>query len=172
MWINSSAYFGGFVADIQDFEFTQVPMPYDPAVRSEPQNSIIGGATLWVLQGHESPEYACTAQFLDFLSGTEQQADWAQATGYVPITLAAADLMEERGFFSGNPGTDVAVAQLTLNEPTANSRGLRFGNFVQIRDVINEELEAVWAGNKTAEEAMNAAVERGNELLRRFEAAN
>ncbi|MCM2561639.1 sn-glycerol-3-phosphate ABC transporter substrate-binding protein UgpB [Lutimaribacter sp. EGI FJ00015] len=170
MWINSSGYFGGFKADIEDFEFTQVPMPYDPAVRSEPQNSVIGGATLWVLQGHEDPEYACTAQFLDFLSGTEQQADWAQATGYVPITLAAAELMEERGFFAENPGTDVAISQLTLNEPTANSAGLRFGNFVQIRDVINEELEAVWSGNKTAKEAMDAAVERGNELLRRFEA--
>jgi sn-glycerol 3-phosphate transport system substrate-binding protein len=172
MWINSSAYYGGFVADIQDFEFTQVPMPYDPAVRSEPLNSVIGGATLWVLRGHDDAEYACTAQFLDFLSGTEQQADWAQATGYVPITLAAADLMEERGFFADNPGTDVAITQLTLNAPTANSAGLRFGNFVQIRDVINEELEAVWSGNKTAAEAMNTAVERGNALLRRFESAN
>jgi sn-glycerol 3-phosphate transport system substrate-binding protein len=172
MWINSSAYFGGFVADIQDFEFTQVPMPIDTNVRAEPQNSIIGGATLWALRGHEDAEYACTAQFLNFLSDAERQADWAQSTGYVPITLAAAELMEENGFFAENPGTDVAITQLTLNQPTANSAGLRFGNFVQIRDVINEELEAVWSGNKTAEEAMNAAVERGNELLRRFEAAN
>ncbi|MHA7886308.1 sn-glycerol-3-phosphate ABC transporter substrate-binding protein UgpB [Roseicyclus sp.] len=172
MWINSSAYFGGFVADIQDFEFTQVPMPIDTNVRAEPQNSIIGGATLWALRGHEDAEYACTAQFLNFLSDAERQADWAQSTGYVPITLAAAELMEERGFFAENPGTDVAITQLTLNQPTANSAGLRFGNFVQIRDVINEELEAVWSGTKTAEEAMNAAVERGNELLRRFEAAN
>ena len=172
MWINSSAYYGGFVADIDGFEFTQVPMPYDPEARSEPQNSIIGGATLWVMQGHETPEYDCTAQFLNFLSGTEQQAEWAQATGYVPITLAAADMMEENGFFAENPGTDVAISQLTLNEPTANSSGLRFGNFVQIRDVINEELEAVWSGDKTAEDALDTAVERGNALLRRFEASN
>ncbi len=172
MWINSSAYFGGFVADIQDFEFTQAPLPLDTAVRAEPQNSIIGGATLWTLSGHEDAEYACAAQFLQFLSGTEQQADWAQATGYVPITNAAAELMEERGFFADNPGTDVAITQLSLNEPTANSRGLRFGNFVQIRDIINEELEAVWAGDKTAQEAMDAAVARGNELLRRFEATS
>jgi sn-glycerol 3-phosphate transport system substrate-binding protein len=172
MWINSSAYFGGFKADISDFEFTQVPMPIDASVRAEPQNSIIGGATLWALRGHEDAENACAAQFLDFLSGTEQQADWAQATGYVPITNAAADLMEERGFFAENPGTDVAISQLSLNEPTANSRGLRFGNFVQIRDIINEELEAVWAGDKSAQEAMDAAVERGNELLRRFEQTN
>ncbi len=172
MWINSSAYFGGFQNDIKDFEFTQVPLPLDTSVRAEPQNSIIGGATLWALQGHEDAQYACTAQFLDFLSGTEQQAEWAQATGYVPITNAAADMMEANGFFADNPGTDVAIKQLSLNEPTANSRGLRFGNFVQIRDIINEELEAVWAGTKSAQEAMDAAVERGNELLRRFEATN
>ena len=172
MWINSSAYFGGFQNDIKDFEFTQVPLPLDKSVRSEPQNSIIGGATLWALQGHEDAEYACAAQFLDFLSGTEQQAEWAQATGYVPITNAAADMMEANGFFSDNPGTDVAIKQLSLNEPTSNSRGLRFGNFVQIRDIINEELEAVWAGDKSAQEAKDAAVERGNELLRRFEATN
>ena len=71
-----------------------------------------------------------------------------------------------------DPGTDTAIKQLTLNEPTANSKGLRFGNFVQIRDVINEELESVWAGDKTAQEALDTAVERGDALLRKFEAAN
>lgn len=172
MWINSSAYFGGFVADIKDFKFTQVPMPIDTAVRAEPQNSIIGGATLWVLRGHDDAEYACTAQFLNFLSGTEAQADWAQSTGYVPITNAAAKLMEERGFFAENPGTDVAINQLSLNTPTSNSRGLRFGNYVQVRDVLDEELEAVWSGTKSAREAMDEAVRRGNELLRRFESTS
>jgi len=172
MWINSSAYFGGFVADIQDFAFTQVPMPLDTSLRAEPQNSIIGGATLWTLAGHADAEYACAARFLDFLSGAEQQADWAQATGYVPITNAAAALMEDRGFFAENPGTDVAIGQLSRNVPTPNSRGLRFGNFVQIRDVINEELEAVWSGQKDAETALDTAVRRGNALLRKFESAN
>jgi len=170
MWINSSAYYGGFVNDITDFTFGQAMLPLDTAVADAPQNSIIGGATLWALAGHDDAQNACSAQFLAYLSGTEEQADWASATGYVPITTAAAELMEERGFFAENPGTDVAITQLSLNQPTPNSRGLRFGNFVQIRDVINEELEAVWAGDKTAQEALDAAVERGNALLDRFNA--
>jgi sn-glycerol 3-phosphate transport system substrate-binding protein len=41
---------------------------------------------------------------------------------------------------------------------------------VQIRDIVNEELEAVWAGQKGAQEALDSAVARGNELLRQFEA--
>ena len=74
-----------------------------------------------------------------------------------------------QGFYDSNPGTDTAIKQLSLNTPTANSRGLRFGNFVQVRDVINEEMEALWAGNVSAEEALNNAAERGNALLRKFE---
>ena len=49
---------------------------------------------------------------------------------------------------------------------------MRFGNFVQIRDAINEEMEALWAGDKTAREAMDTAVERGNALLAKFARAN
>lgn len=172
LWINSSAYYGGFKKDITDFEFGQTMLPLDTAVADAPQNSIIGGATLWVLNGHDDKEYKCTAEFFQFLSGAEQQAYWHQQTGYVPITTAAYELSKEQGFYETDPGTDTAIKQLSLNTPPPNSKGIRFGNFVQVRDVINEELEAVWAGDKTAQEALDAAVARGNALLRKFEAAN
>ena len=97
---------------------------------------------------------------------------WHQETGYLPITTASYELSKTQGYYDKNPGTDVSIKQMTLNPPTANSKGLRFGNFVQIRDIIDEELEGVWSGKKTAKEALDAAVTRGNELLRRFEAAN
>jgi sn-glycerol 3-phosphate transport system substrate-binding protein len=148
------------------------PMPYSPEVKAQPQNSIIGGATLWVLQGRPAAEYKGVAKFLNFVSSPEVAAKWHQDTGYVPITLAAAKLTEESGFYKKNPGRDVAVKELTLNPPTENSKGLRLGNFVQIRDIEDEELEAVWAGKKDAKTALGDAVKRGNELLRKFEAAN
>ena len=106
---------------------------------------------------------------MTYLASPEVQAWWHQETGYVPITTAAYELSKKQGFYNTNPGTDTAIIQLSLNTPTANSRGVRFGNFVQVRDVINEEMEALWAGNKTAKEAMDAAVSRGNVLLRKFE---
>ncbi|MFQ5567203.1 MAG: sn-glycerol-3-phosphate ABC transporter substrate-binding protein UgpB [Paracoccaceae bacterium] len=171
-WINSSAYYGGFKKDITEFEFGQAMLPLDTDVASAPQNSIIGGATLWVLNGGTPEEYICVADFLKFLSSTENQAYWHHQTGYVPITTAAYESSKADGFYEANPGTDTAILQLSLNEPTANSKGLRYGNFVQIRDIINEELEAIWAGDKTAREGLDSAVERGNALLRRFEAAN
>jgi sn-glycerol 3-phosphate transport system substrate-binding protein len=147
-------------------------MPYWPDVIAKPQNSIIGGATLWVLQGKPAPEYKGVAKFLSYLASPEVQAKWHQETGYVPVTLAAAEITEKAGFYKTNPGRDVAVKELTLNPPTANSKGLRIGNFVQIRDVVDEELESVWSGKKDAKAALDEAVKRGNELIKRFEAAN
>ena len=172
LWINSSAYYGGFKKDITEFEFGQAMLPLDTAVADAPQNSIIGGATLWVLQGHEKPEYTCVADFFQFVSAAEQQAYWHQNTGYVPITTAAYGLSQEQKFYESDPMTDTAIKQLSLNMPTPASKGVRFGNFVQVRDIINEELEAVWSGQKDAQTALDAAVERGNKLLRKFEAAN
>jgi sn-glycerol 3-phosphate transport system substrate-binding protein len=171
MWMNSSAYYSG-IQDQAEFEFGQAMLPLNTAVADSPQNSIIGGATLWVLEGHEDAEYEGVAEFFKYLSSPEVQADWHQSTGYVPITTAAYELSQEQGFYEENPGTDTAIKQLSLNEPTTNSKGLRFGNFVQIRDIINEELEGLWAGNQTAAEALQKAAERGNQLLRDFEASN
>jgi len=117
-------------------------------------------------------EYKGVAKFLSFLSKPEIQMGWHTSTGYVPITKAAYELTRSSGFYDKNPGRDTAVKQLTLHTPTENSKGLRFGNFVQGREVIEEEMEAVFAGKKDAKTAMNDAVKRGNEILRKFQAAN
>ncbi|MCA8884391.1 MAG: sn-glycerol-3-phosphate ABC transporter substrate-binding protein UgpB [Rhodobacteraceae bacterium] len=171
LFTESSAGYAGIKAEAQ-FDFAVRPLPYWEGVEGAPQNTIIGGASLWVMQGHEAEEYKGVAAFLNFLSSAEIQAKWHQDTGYLPITVAAGELTRAEGFYDANPGTDVAVIQMTANQPTANSKGLRLGSFDQIRGIIDEELEAVWAGDKTAQEALDSAVGRGNQLLRRFEQAN
>jgi sn-glycerol 3-phosphate transport system substrate-binding protein len=171
LFTESSAGYAGINAEAM-FAFDVRPLPYWDGVGSAPQNTIIGGASLWVMEGHEDAEYEGVAEFLSFLSSSPVQAQWHQDTGYLPITTAAADATRAAGFYEANPGTDVAVIQMTTNEPTANSKGLRLGSFDQIRGIIDEELEAVWAGDKDAQTALDSAVERGNRLLRRFEQAN
>ena len=66
--------------------------------------------------------------FFNYLSSPEVQADWHQFTGYLPITKAAAELTRKQGFYDKNPGTDVAIKQMTAKAPTENSKGLRFGD--------------------------------------------
>ncbi|WP_099827762.1 sn-glycerol-3-phosphate ABC transporter substrate-binding protein UgpB [Oceaniglobus indicus] len=168
LFTESSAGYAGIKAEAE-FDFDVRPLPYWEGVEGAPQNTIIGGASLWVMEGQSDEEYKGVAEFLNFLSSPEVQAKWHQDTGYLPITSAAADLTREQGFYDENPGTDVAVKQMTANEPTANSKGIRLGSFDQIRGIIDEELEAVWAGDKSAQEALDSAKERGDALLRRFE---
>ncbi len=168
LFTESSAGYAGAKANAE-FDFSIAPLPYYDDIEGAPQNTIIGGASLWVMQGKSDEEYAAAAAFLNFLSTENIQAAWHQNTGYLPITMAAADLTRREGFYDANPGTDIAISQMTGSAPTENSKGLRLGNFDQIRGIIDEELEAVWAGDKTAEEALGSATERGNELLRRFE---
>jgi sn-glycerol 3-phosphate transport system substrate-binding protein len=165
----------GTRADIKansNFEIGYGMMPYYPDVQGAPQNSIIGGATLWVLRDRPRAEYAGVAKFFAFLSRPEVQAAWHQNTGYLPITRAAFDLTRAQGFYDRNPGTSISIEQITLKPPTDNSKGIRLGSFVLVRDVIEEELEQVFAGKRTAQAAMDNAVERGNRLLRQFERAN
>lgn len=171
LFTESSAGYAGIAADAQ-FDFEVHPLPYWAAAVDAPQNTIIGGASLWIMEGHTDEEYAGVAAFMSFLSSTDVQAQWHQDTGYLPITLAAGDATRQQGFYDENPGTDVSVIQMTANAPTSNSSGLRLGSFDQIRGIIDEELEAVWVGDKSAEDALGSAVQRGNVLLRRFEQAN
>lgn len=170
--MGSSAGRAGVIANAKDFEVGFGMLPYFADVEGAPQNSIIGGATLWTLTGHEDAEYEGVAQFLTYLSSPEVQAAWHQATGYLPVTQAAYELSQEQGYYEANPGSDIAIKQINLNEPTENSKGLRYGNMPQIRVVLDEELQAVLNGDKTGQEALDSAVERGNAILREFEAAN
>lgn len=172
IYMNSSASRAGVILNAKDFEVGFAPLPYYDDVIAEPKNSIIGGATLWVLNGHSPEVYKGVAKFFTYLSSPEVQADWHQFTGYLPITNAAYELGQSQGYYEANPGSDIAINQITRGTPTANSKGLRFGNLTQARDAIDAEFEAMLAGQKTAQQALDAAVERGNQILRDFEAAN
>jgi sn-glycerol 3-phosphate transport system substrate-binding protein len=147
-------------------------IPYRPEIAGAPQNSIIGGATLWVLRDRPRAEYTGVARFFAYLSKPEVQAAWHQNTGYLPITRAAFDLTRKQGFYDRHPGAAIGIEQMTLKPPTENSKGIRLGSFVLIRGVIDEELEQVFSGKRAAQAALDQAVERGNRLLRQFERAN
>jgi sn-glycerol 3-phosphate transport system substrate-binding protein len=150
--------------------------------------SIIGGATLWVLKGRPAAEYRGVAKYLEFLARPEQQMWWHVNTGYLPVSNTAVRNLEQGYHFVKNPKQYTALAQLTGLPPTApaamgakkgpapkpervvtpNSQGLRLGNFVQIRDVIESEMENVFAGKKSAKQGLDDAVARSNTLLKEF----
>jgi len=168
IFLTSSAFFGQVKANAK-FDWTNAPMPYYPDQAGAPQNSIIGGASLWIMGGKKPEEYKGIAKFLAFLSDTDRQVAIHKASGYLPITKAAYAKAKAEGFYKDQPYLETPLLELTNKEPTANSRGLRLGNMVQLRDIWAEEIEGALAGKKTAKEALDAAVTRGNAMLRQFE---
>jgi sn-glycerol 3-phosphate transport system substrate-binding protein len=168
IYLTSSSFFGNIKAQAK-FNFTAAPMPYYPDVKDAPQNSIIGGASLWIMGGKSAEEYKGVAKFLTFLSDTDRQVWIHKASGYLPITKAAYEKAKAEGFYKEQPYLETPILELINKEPTDNSRGLRLGNMVQLRDVWSEEIEQALAGKKTAKQALDSAVERGNQMLRQFE---
>ncbi|MDM7457246.1 MAG: sn-glycerol-3-phosphate ABC transporter substrate-binding protein UgpB [Tepidimonas sp.] len=170
MMTGSSALYGNVKRNAK-FDFGISTLPFYPDVPGAPQNTVIGGASLWVMAGKQEADYKGVAQFFAHLSKPEVAAKSHQRTGYLPVTKAAYELTEKAGFYKQNPGTDVSVEQM-IRKTTDKSRGIRLGNFVQIRAIVDEELEQVWAGKKEAKQALDDAVRRGNEQLERFQRAN
>ncbi len=151
--------------DAAQFDFGVAQLPYYDDFGDAPQNTLAGGSGLWLVAGLPQAEYRGAARFLAYLASIDVQAFWHQRTGFVPITEAAYELSRRQGFYRGHPEMEVAVRQLLAKPPTEDSRGIRLGGLRRIRGIINEELEAVWKGDKPPLEALDTAVRRGNLLL-------
>ncbi|MEG0052638.1 MAG: sn-glycerol-3-phosphate ABC transporter substrate-binding protein UgpB, partial [Comamonas sp.] len=78
--IQTSSGFYGDVAKNAKFAYALAPLPYYPDVKGAPQNTVIGGASLWVMAGKKSEEYKGVAKFFEFLSQTKVQAASHQRT--------------------------------------------------------------------------------------------
>jgi sn-glycerol 3-phosphate transport system substrate-binding protein len=170
MTTGSSALYGAVKRNAR-FQGGISTLPYYPEVQGAPQNTVIGGASLWVMAGKKPEEYKGVAEFFKYLSDAQVQAKSHQETGYLPITTGAFKITEDSGFYKQNPGTDVSVTQM-IRKTTDKSRGIRLGNFVQIRTILDEELEQVWAGKKSAKQGLEDAKRRGDAELEKFQRAN
>jgi sn-glycerol 3-phosphate transport system substrate-binding protein len=170
MMTGSSGLYARVAKDAK-FAYGIGALPYYPDVAGAPQNTVIGGASLWAIGGKKPAEYKGVAAFFSFLSNADVQSASHKRTGYLPVTMAAYELTEKSGFYKQNPGTDVAVTQM-IRKTTDKSRGIRLGNFLQIRTIVDEEAEQIWSGKQSAKQALDNAVKRGNEQLERFQKAN
>ena len=173
MSFNSSAGRAQVQRDAK-FRWASVALPYHGDVTQSPRNGVIGGASLWALtaRNRTAEEYRGVAEFYRFISDVEQDKWWHHVTGYVPLTLAAYEASRAEGFYTQNPGADAAIIQLSRAEPTPNSQGFRLGGFVEIRNIIQEELERGFQGQQNAETLLANANRRADVVLRNFERAN
>ena len=169
IFTTSSAYIGNLTR-ASEGKFTWGTGPL-PRLAGFPQgNSIIGGATLWVMRGGKPEEYKGVAQFFKYLASTENQAWWAGVTGYLPLTNSAAKALEASGHYVKNPNQKTAIVQMNAGKTTPNSQGIRLGNFNSVRDTIEEQMENIFSESKTSKHGLDDAVAKGNDILKEFAA--
>ncbi len=139
---------------------------------TERKNSLVGGASLWVMKGHTDAEYKGAAAFLNFIGQPEQALFWSTNTGYIPVTKTGYDYMVKNGFYDKfpNKGREVAIASLSASEPTPVTRGMRLGAMPQVRQEVGNALQAIFAGTVSVQQGLDDAAARGNDALRKFEA--
>jgi sn-glycerol 3-phosphate transport system substrate-binding protein len=139
-------------------------MPYN-ADRTDGGGNIIGGATLWLVDGLEEDVEEAALAFLNFLNNPENAADWHRVTGYIPITNESIALLEEEGWFEENPNSAIAGEQLEAAPSTPATAGVLMGNFVAIRDVVTGAIEDVLVNDLDPAERMQQADEEAQRLL-------
>ncbi|WP_062015438.1 sn-glycerol-3-phosphate ABC transporter substrate-binding protein UgpB [Aureimonas sp. AU4] len=140
-------------------------LPYDTKGNNAPQNTTPGGASLWVFAGKSDTEYKGIAQFFHFLSQTDIQSRLHQKSGYLPVTLEAYEATKKSGFYEKNPGRETPITQMMGKPPTENSKGVRLVNLPQVRDIQNEEFEAMLNGSQDAKTALAKAKQRGDAAI-------
>ena len=157
------------------FQWGTAMLPFYEDVPGAPRNSIIGGASLWALNrgpqgGRNAEEWRGLAEFFRYVSQTDVAAKWHTDTGYVPLTRAAYEKVKATGYYAQNPGADVPIEQLLRGgEMTENTRGIRLGGYVEIRNIMQEEMEKAFQGQQNGQQTMAAVTARGNQVLRNFE---
>jgi sn-glycerol 3-phosphate transport system substrate-binding protein len=150
------------------FPFGVAELPVVSGDKAAPQNTVVGGASLWVMSGAPAVHYRGDAEFLHFLMSASSQAYWASNTGYVPVTPAASSLLSSDGFYASHPNDLVAVKELTNKAPTPYTRGIRLGYLPEVRQAEASAIASVLAGKQTAAAALASAQAKGDSILAQF----
>ena len=142
------------------FRFGVAELPhYDDVRGARPADVLPDGAALWALPGKHKEEYAVAARFVDFMMKPENQREWVQATGFLPMTPLAVDALKA----AGAPAALLERAAQRLSRvPTVNERTKNGYGRSRIRGILNEEIAFVWGNKKPAKEALDTAMERVN----------
>lgn len=146
------------------FEVGVATLPHHAEYYGAPQNTLADGPALWVGAGHKPAEYKAAARFVSMWLSGESQVEWQRNAGYLPLNKAGLLASESRLLASDLQNVRVAIGQLTNKPVTTKSRASSYPQQTAVRNIINEELEAVWADRKPTKLALDNAVERSRSV--------
>lgn len=132
---------------------------YDDVYGATPGRLLPDGAALWVLAGQTRQQDMVVARFAMFMLRPEVQRDWVKATGFLPMTPVAIAALKA----DGEPPAllDAAARRLSERNPLPIEVKRGFG-LTRLRQILSEEVAAVWNNSKSPMDALDAAMRRVN----------
>ncbi|WP_067841980.1 ABC transporter substrate-binding protein [Amphibacillus sediminis] len=154
------------VVDSAPFEVGVAFLPYPE--NKERNGVVIGGASLWMMNGKEEAEQLAAWDFMKYLQTPEVQAAWHVGTGYFAINPAAYEEQVVQDAYQEMPQLKVTVDQLQSTTSSVATEGALMDMIPEARRITESALETVYNGGDvdTAYQAvvdqMNAAIEQAN----------
>ena len=145
---------------------SQAGFPFGVAMLPEKtqRGSPTGGGNLYLFNGATPAQQQAALSFMRWVSAPEQAARWSIATGYVATSPAAWQTPAMKTYAEQFPQARVARDQLRFSQPELSTY-----NSVQIQQLVNHAVEAVVTGSKSAPEALGAAQQQADRLLKRYQ---
>jgi len=131
---------------------------------------VIGGASIWLTDGHPQEELEAAVDFMLYLGNTENMVTWHKTTGYYPIRYSSNEVLDAEGWFTEDPRFLVAYNQLRETKTNYASAGALLGSFLQTRTIIEQAAQSVIDGGADPAEALAAAKVLADEALAEYNA--
>lgn len=115
--INSTAgitlFVAGFAGAGVELGIAPLPVPSEDA-----DNGVtMGGASLWLTNGHPEAELQAANDFIFFMTSFENDQRWHQGSGYFPNRLASVEALTEGGLWGDADGNPINLAgESVINE--------------------------------------------------------
>lgn len=168
--ITSTADVGNIASAVEGkFEMGTGRLPIPDGV--ERNGVVIGGASIWILDGHSEEILEATRDFVLYMTNTENMVSWHKLTGYYPVRNSSIDALEDEGWFEANPERTIAFTQLTETIPNSATAGALMGSFLDTRTIVGEAIQKVLNGegvDATMDEAKRLADARLSEYNANF----
>lgn len=121
-----------------------------------------GGANLVMLAKSTEEEKKAAWEFMRWITDTPQTIPWSLETGYMPVTQEAVESQEMKVAFEKDPNVKVAIDQLEYANPRPMVPGYK-----ELQEIIMTEIQRAVLGQATPDEALNAAAEKAQKLLKK-----
>jgi sn-glycerol 3-phosphate transport system substrate-binding protein len=139
-----------------------------PGVPGGTGASLTGGRALWVLNLRPEREQEAAWRFIKWLMEPEQQAEWFAGSGYLPVSHKAVDQPAAKDVIAKYPQFQVPL-DLYLKAPaTPAGLGALLGPFRQVRESINQAVEAMLSGAKDPDQALEDAATKADQIIEEY----